>query len=242
MGDRYFLDAPLRRGLVTLEGPEAHHLAVVSRVRAGDSIYLFNGDGRQYPARVMEVARRRVAVEVLGEEVRMRELGFGLEVAAPLPKGDRGQFLIEKLTEIGVTRYVPLRTHRSVTHPAEARRDRLNRYVIEACKQCGRNTLMEIAPTAPWETYCAGPDLPAARILGHVEAPDGAPAGGAWPVVSDGRVVAVGPEGGFTPDEVALAMANRWTPVGLGPRVLRVETAALVLAVLASRPTPGQPL
>ena len=74
------------------------------------------------------------------------ELSDRLEVAAPLPKGDRAQFLVEKLTELGVTSFVPLKTARSVVEPREAKREKLQRYVIEASKQCGRNVLMRIEP------------------------------------------------------------------------------------------------
>src|SRR5262249_8408268 len=109
MSERFYINCRLAPGLVTLSGPEAHHLAVVCRVRAGDPVWLFNGDGRQYPANVIEVSRQRVTVEVTAAEAPAREWGFRLEVAAPLPKGDRGQFLLEKLTELGVTSYVPLR-------------------------------------------------------------------------------------------------------------------------------------
>ena len=72
------------------------------------------------------------------------------EVAAPLPKADRADFLIEKLTELGVTRFVPLRTERSVVHPKATKLDRLERAVIEASKQCGRNVLMQIGPLTDW--------------------------------------------------------------------------------------------
>src|SRR4051794_1085645 len=110
MADRYFVDTVLSPGAVELDGPEAHHLAVVCRVRPGDAVCLFNGDGREYPARVVEATKRRVKLEVTGVEVPEREVGFRLELAAPFPKGDRAQFLLEKLTELGVTAFTPLHT------------------------------------------------------------------------------------------------------------------------------------
>ena len=110
MADRYFIDTALSLGVVELDGPEAHHLATVCRVRPGDAVCLFNGDGHEYPARVVEVAKRRVTLEVTAIESPLREVGFRLEVAAPLPKGDRAQFLLEKLTELGVTSFTPLQT------------------------------------------------------------------------------------------------------------------------------------
>jgi 16S rRNA (uracil1498-N3)-methyltransferase len=224
MAERFYVNAPLRPGAVEIGGAEAHHLAAVCRLRPGDRVSLFNGDGRQYPALVAAVGKRRVTLTVVGVEAPARELGFRLEVAAPLPRGDRAQFLVEKLTELGVTGFVPLRTARSVVHPGDARREKLRRYVIEASKQCGRNVLLRVEPPADWEEYCARGDLPSLRLLAHP--------GGAAPAAPAGHdcVVAVGPEGGFTEDEVGRARAAGWQVIDLGPRTVRIETAALVLA------------
>src|SRR5213076_1330280 len=106
MAERFHVNSELAgEGLVVVGGPEAHHLSTVCRVRPGDAVCLFNGDGRQYPARVVEVTRRDVTLQVLGVESPSRELAFRLHLAAALPKGDRAQFLVEKLTELGTTRF-----------------------------------------------------------------------------------------------------------------------------------------
>jgi 16S rRNA (uracil1498-N3)-methyltransferase len=232
MAERFYVNWPLGPGPVDLDGSEAHHLATVCRLRPGDRACLFNGDGREYPAEVLEVGKRRVRLRVLSAEAPARELGFRLEVAVPLPKGDRAPFLVEKLTELGATNLVPLRTARSVVHPGETKRDRLRRHVIEASKQCGRNVLLEVGSLADWEAYCVRGDLPARRLLAH---PGGPP--GEWAVRGD-CAVAVGPEGGFTDAEVERARGAGWRTVGLGPRILRVETAALVLTALAGQLVP----
>jgi 16S rRNA (uracil1498-N3)-methyltransferase len=232
MADRFYVNCPLGPGLVQIDGPEAHHLAAVRRLGAGDAICLFNGDGCEYPAVVEAVQRRQVTVHVTSVQSPKREPGMRLEIAAPVPKGDRAQFLIEKLTEIGATTFVPLRTRRSVVHPHDAKIEKLERYVIEACKQSGRNTLVQIRPLVDWETYCRLPDLPEQRFVAH---PGGE--------VADPRpgdiALAVGPEGGFVDQEVAAARAAGWRVVSLGPRMLRVETAALVLATLATFSNPA---
>jgi 16S rRNA (uracil1498-N3)-methyltransferase len=231
MSERFYVSSPLKPGQVILEGAEARHLATVCRLRAGDAVCLFNGDGRQYPATVQEVGKRTVALLVLGAETPERELSFRLVVAAPLPKGDRAQFLIEKLTELGVSGFVPLLTRRSVVQPRESTHDKLQRWVIEASKQCGRNRLMEIGSAEEWASYCRRDDLPMCRLVAHCgEAPAGT---GQLPGKSD-VAVAVGPEGGFTEEEVAAARHAGWQVIGLGPRVLRIETAALALAAIAS--------
>jgi 16S rRNA (uracil1498-N3)-methyltransferase len=229
MADRYFVDQPLGPGRVEVDGPEAHHLATVCRLRTGDTVHLFNGDGREYPAAVVAVGRRSVALEVTAELSPERELPFRLEVAAALPKGERAPFLIEKLTELGVTVFTPLETAYSVVRPREAKLDRLHRHVIEASKQCGRNRLMEVRALIPWADFLRRDDLPTRRFLAHP--------GHAKPDVSvaENVVVAVGPEGGFTTEEVSAALSSSWLGVGLGPRLLRVETAAIALGVLFAR-------
>jgi 16S rRNA (uracil1498-N3)-methyltransferase len=224
MADRFYVNCPLAPGPIEIAGPEAHHLAVVCRLRPGDAVCLFNGDGREYPAQVREVSRRGVVLEVRTVEAPARERSQRLEIAAPLPKGDRAQFLIEKLTELGAATFTPLQTARSVVHPREAKLDRLQRHVIEASKQCGRNVLMEIGPLTEWTEFLRRGGLPGRKVLAH---PGGTAT--AEPEACD-AVAAVGPEGGFTDEEVDQARAAGWQVVGLGPRILRVETAAMVLA------------
>jgi 16S rRNA (uracil1498-N3)-methyltransferase len=227
VSERFYIAESLAIGPVIVEGAEAHHLAAVCRLRAGDRVCLFNGDGHQYPAVVGEVGKRHVSLEVRAIESPQTELGFRLEVAVPLPKGDRAQFLIEKLTELGVTHFVPLQTQRSVVHPRDT--GKLQRWVIEASKQCGRNVLMQVGSLCTWETYCRREGLPETCLLAD-------PGGDSWRrsgPVGD-IAVAVGPEGGFTDDEIQAGRAANWRVIALGPRLLRVETAALVLAALAS--------
>jgi 16S rRNA (uracil1498-N3)-methyltransferase len=230
MAERFYVNCELRPGPVLLQSAEAHHLAVVCRLRAGNAVCLFNGDGHQYPARIEEVSRRAVSLQVFAIETPCRELPFRLDVAAPLPRGDRAQFLLEKLTELGVTSFTPLQTARSVVHPRETKLDKLQRHVIEASKQCGRNVLLEVRPMMEWPAFCRAAELPARRVLGH-------PGGDCTRREMEisprcDTVAAVGPEGGFTEEEVALARAAGWRLLDLGPRILRVETAAIALAIL----------
>ena len=232
MADRFYVNCALAPGPVEVEGPEAHHLAVVCRLRPGDAVCLFNGDGREYPAEVREVGRRGVVLEVRGVEAPTRERPFRLEIAAPLPKGDRAQFLIEKLTELGVAVFTPLQTARSVVHPREAKLDKLQRYVIEASKQCGRNVLMGIGPLTDWAAFLRRDGLAGAARRWRIRA---ATANG-WGVGGADVVAAVGPGGRVYGRRGGPARAAGWEVVGLGPRILRVETAAMVLAIMAHSP------
>ena len=223
MSDRFFYDGPLGPGEVVLAGPEAHHLAAVRRFAAGDSVTLFNGDGHEYSARVLDVGKRRVSVRVDGVLSPERELGFPLHVASALPKGDRGDYLIEKLTELGVTDFTPLITERAVVKPVEAKGEKLRRAVIEASKQCGRNVLMRVHPPAQWMEWC--PRQTGLRLIAH-------PGEAARRIVpTKGVTIAVGPEGGFAESEVEAAQTAGWERWSLGPRILRVETAAVAAVV-----------
>ena len=233
MSDRFFVAGPLGPGDVVLTGPEAHHLANVRRFGPGDVVTLFNGDGREYPATVVEAGKKRALLHVTSAETSDRELGFRLHIAAALPKGDRGDFLIEKLTELGVTDFTPLLTDRGVVKADDAKSEKLRRAVIEASKQCGRNVLMHVHAPARWSEWCGA--VPGDRYLAH-------PVAGACGFARRDVTVAVGPEGGFTEAEVAAAVAAGWQLLSLGKTVLRVETAALAAAVWAtSSPTAPAP-
>jgi 16S rRNA (uracil1498-N3)-methyltransferase len=238
MSERFYLNWELNPGPVEMTGPEARHLATVCRLRAGDEVCLFNGDGHEYPARVVAISKKSVHLEILSVAAPRRELDFSLEIAAPLPKGDRAQFLVEKLTELGVATFVPLLCRQGVVQPRENTIDKLERYVIEASKQCGRNLLMRVHKPIDWASYCGHGEAGELRIVAHPSPPT-AIIKEKKPICSKTRC-AVGPEGGFTEEEIALAVANGWQLVDLGPRILRVETAALFTAIHAilARTTP----
>ncbi len=226
MADRFFTPDPLAPGEFALTGAEAHHMAAVRRFAPGDRVVLFNGDGYDYPAEVLSAGKKSVALTVSPPVAVDRELGFPLVVGSALPKGDRADFLIEKLTELGTTRFVPLFTTRSVVQPKPTVVEKFQRAVIEASKQCGRNRLVAIDPPRRWNEFLSLSDVPSQRIVLHT-GPDLAPIAS-----SGGCVVAVGPEGGFTPEEIARATAAGWGVASLGPRVLRMETAAIAAAAI----------
>jgi 16S rRNA (uracil1498-N3)-methyltransferase len=231
MSERFYLNWPLSIGPVEMTGAEARHLAGVCRLRAGDELCLINGDGHEYAARVVSTSKGSVRLDILNVATPRRELDFHLEIAAPLPKGDRARFLVEKLTELGVATFVPLLCRRSVIEPGQGKIDKLDRYVIEASKQCGRNVLMLIEDPIAWASYCGRGDPGELRVVAHPSTTSQ----NAWQNVRVAKALyAVGPEGGFTEEEIALAISHGWQMVDLGPRILRVETAALCLAISAA--------
>ena len=228
MADRYFVDSPVHGRLVRLTGQEAQHLARVKRAVPGTQIVLFDGGGAEFPARVEKLGRHEVLLSIESRCDVDRELPVELTLAVALPKGDRQKWLIEKAVELGVRRIVPLRTARSIAQPVEQALARLRRTVIEASKQCGRNRLMEITEPVDWGRFAVSASCAGCRLLAHYD-PGGTAAVDLGSLFRSRRmdcsaevVAAVGPEGGFAPDEVSQALAAAWQPVDLGPRVLRV--------------------
>jgi 16S rRNA (uracil1498-N3)-methyltransferase len=244
MSNRFFSSQPIVTGHVTLDGAEAHHLIHVMRAAAGDRVALFDDSGAEFTAQIEKLGRSAVELRIIARHEVNRELPFEFSVGVALPKGDRQKWLVEKLTELGVTTLIPLEAQRSVAQPNAAALDRLERYVVEAAKQCGRNRLMRIAKPQTWNEWV----LPAAasnqgpverRLLAH---PRGKPLSQIDLSVPLSTRLAIGPEGGFAESEVELAARNGWQLVDLGPRILRVETAAVALsaavALLNPPPTP----
>lgn len=234
MADRYFVETPITGQQARLTGSEAHHLANVMRAKPGQMVTLFDGSGAEFDARVENVGRAEVALNVVSRALADRELPRHLTLAVSLPKGDRQRWLIEKSTELGVARIVPLMTARSVAQPVATAIVRLRRSVIEASKQCGRNRLMEISDAHQWNDFVNRAPTGAIRWVAH--------RGGANSTTSPKRsadrqaeiIVAIGPEGGFTEEEVATALAAGWRQLDLGRRILRVETAAIAVAAWAA--------
>ena len=225
MADRYFVPSPVASDRVVLAGAEAHHLLHVMRAKAVTRVTLFDGSGWEFEAVVQGAGRSEVELAIAGRQEIDREARIAVTLGVALPKGDRQKWLVEKVVELGVARLVPLETERGVAQPVENALERLRRGVVEACKQCGRNRLMEIAAPNAWEAFLKENETAACRLLAH---PRQGP--GRWPAPKENAALAVGPEGGFTDEEIARAVAGGWQIVDLGPRILRVETAALALA------------
>jgi 16S rRNA (uracil1498-N3)-methyltransferase len=231
MGHRFFVDSPITSIHAVLLGSEAHHLQHVLRGRVGDEVVLLDGSGHEFLARVTCLARSHVELLVLESRLVDRELPHAIVVGVALPKADRQRWLVEKLVELGVARVVPLRTRRGVVLPDARSLLKLQRSVREASKQCGRTRLLEVAPLVPLVDYLQTAPASASKWIAD-------PAGSllvSIPGGASGYYLAVGPEGGWAEDELALARTAGWHAVSLGARMLRIETACLVLAALLSQ-------
>jgi 16S rRNA (uracil1498-N3)-methyltransferase len=230
MSDRFFVSPPIDGSRAVLTGDEARHLTAVMRAGVGDEIVLFDGSGSEFVCRIESVGKRSVELTVVERREISRELPFSLTLAVALPKGERQKWLVEKATELGVTRIVPLVTQRGVAQPVEAALERLRRAVVEASKQCGRNRLLEMAePAAAGDYFRSAP--PTAMWL--IAEPGGTSLSSIRFQPAGRIIAAIGPEGGFAPDELAAATAAGWQLVSLGGRILRVETAAIAIAAWA---------
>lgn len=256
MPPRFFVEQPVAADIVELVDTEAHHLLHVLRAKTGDLVTLFDGTGREFEGQVGRLRRSTVELHILSQRSVDRESPRRLVIGVALPKGDRQRWLVEKLVELGVAECVPLETSRGVAQPEGGTLEKLRRAVIEASKQCGRNRLMAIAAPLAWSHFVASAPDTAIRRVAHPRSfwpgplPSGPPQSGppqSEPVFegetlgafvetvrsSDAEravYAAVGPEGGFSADEIAVALAAGWRLVSLGGRVLRIETAAMTLA------------
>lgn len=243
MTQRYYVETPITGDEASVVDAEAHHLAHVMRVKAGAEVTLFDGSGFEFLAEVTKVGRSDVRLAIRSRAVVDRELRREITLGSALPRGDRQKWLIEKATELGVRRFVPLRTHRAVVQPDAGACTRLRRAVVEASKQCRRNVLMEIAPAVDVATFVVEANTAALRVLGKPESPRSltelarttlAPS---LPIVLP-IILLVGPEGGFTEEEEAAALEAGWEGINLGPRILRIETAAALLCGWAALTEP----
>jgi 16S rRNA (uracil1498-N3)-methyltransferase len=218
---------------IVVRGEEHHHLARVLRARPGDAITLFDGAGAELAARVVRVGR---AETELAAETEAAPATAGSETPLVLltavPRGGRMDFLVQKCCELGVSRIVPVIAARSVVRPEADRRARWDKIAREAARQCGRADVPVVAAPAALSAALAAPELPARRLVLS-------PADGGRPLralLPDRAATAllVGPEGGLAPAETEAARAAGFVPVSLGPRILRVETAAMVAVALAA--------
>lgn len=238
--DRYYQPNPDATELVD---SDAHHCLHVMRHGPGDRIAVFDGKGNEIMAEITGASKDRVIFKALSRQHTPKP-GYSLTLVQAMPKGRPMELIIQKATEIGVSRIVPLMSERVVVHlddeRVESRLEKWRAMVVEAAKQCGQNWLPEIAPVkSAKEFFEAAPTAEIAAIgslqggtvsfrklfaefeAGHGRRPSSA-------------AMVVGPEGDFTPAELNSARRAGYRPVTLGPIVLRSDTAAIFsLSVLA---------
>lgn len=220
--------------LLTLEGPEAHHLARVKRARAGESLLVLDGRGHLGLCEIVEIAgsrQRPIVAATLARVERVDDVHPRVHVFAPAPKGDRLGSMLDALTQIGVASYTPMVTERSERDPDSIRPDKLERIVLEACKQCVRAHALRLMDPVSLDDVLGG--------AGEVET---FVCQGGSDTVLDGATdpdcgvrVVVGPEGGWSDGELSRIADSGARLVRMTPHVLRIETACVVASSIVLR-------
>ena len=232
--DRFFHPTGFSRSALSLDEAESHHAARVLRKQAGDRVELFDGRGQSAIAEITLVKKDRVEVRIL--ELREPSLAPlpAIRLAVAPPKGDRFRWLVEKATELGVDQLIPLLTERTVVEPGAGKLDKLQAAVVAACKQSGRDWVMQVSENTSF-AECLKTDpmqSAASRVvligdpLGELFQPEMIPAGTAEVLLG------IGPEGGWSEAELQSAGAAGARRVRIADQILRTETAAIQLAGL----------
>jgi 16S rRNA (uracil1498-N3)-methyltransferase len=239
---RVYVEAPVATGKrLVVEGSAANHITRVLRLRSGDALTVFDGSGGEYGARIEEFRKNSVVVTVGDHRLLDRESPLPLTLAQGISRGERMDWVIQKATELGTSRIVPLFSKRSMVRLDEKQANRKLQHwraiAIAACEQCGRNKIPELAAPVDFFDVLPADASGATRLLlsptGELRIEDlgqdvrqGA---------SKGITVLIGPEGGLEDVEQEAALAAGFKAVRLGPRVLRTETAAIAALTIIQR-------
>lgn len=228
--------AAIEGEVARLTGPLRHYLCHVLRMRQGTALELVDGVGGVYHGTVTSLSAREVVVALNKRSTETPELAPRLVLVYGLSRRVRTEWVLQKATELGVDWIVPTLCERSVSRPSQAER-KLQRWleiVRQATRQCGRTTVPLLSPPLPFAAALAETGETECRL---VTAPGGPPLSSLRETVSSSTrsvAIAVGPEGGFSDDELAQAIAAGFSPASLGPHVLRTETAAVVALTLVA--------
>jgi 16S rRNA (uracil1498-N3)-methyltransferase len=227
---RIFVEGPLVAAQqMELPAAASQHLLAVLRLRVGAPLVLFDGRGGEHPARLVAAGRGSARIEVGEHRAIERESPLAVTLLQGLARGERMDIVVQKATELGVARIIPVAAARSVVQLAEARAGkRLAHWqavAVAACEQCGRNRVPEITAPMSLVEACRLAAADAGTRLWALDAEGGTPLA-ATPPMRGGRIaLLVGPEGGLADEELETAALIGFTRLRLGPRVLRTETA-----------------
>ena len=211
-----------------LTGDEARHSSQVLRMKAGDSIIVFDGQGRRASAEILSVSRDHVPLK-LGEILPSRTPCPAITLAQAIPKGKNMDLIVQKSVELGIAAIQPLVTRFTVVQPGEGKAEKWRRNALEACKQCGQDTLPEIAEPLTFDRWLDGQaDTVGLKLIASLspEAISLRTTLRNHPATTHVTLL-IGPEGDFSLAETATAIDAGFLPISLGSIVLRVETATL---------------
>ena len=235
---RVHVPGPLAAGrMCTVEGAAARHIARVLRLSAGDALIPFDGAGGEYTARIEAIGKGTVQVAVLERQLVDRESPLSLTLAQGVPRGERMDWVVQKATELGVSRLVPVLSEHSLVRldpkQAQSKQRHWQGVAVAACEQSGRDRIPQVASPATLAQFLLGLSPGGTRLL---LSPEGAATLESLPPPAGDLIVLIGPEGGLSEEEQRAARGQGFTALRLGPRVLRTETAAVAtLALLQHR-------
>ncbi len=231
--ERFFTSAAPSGERLTLSKEESHHLRRVRRLQPGDAVVLFDGSGTDYVGRIEAFDDAGARIRIERTERPDRELAVRVTLAVALVKRSAMAQLVDQCTQLGMSRLAPVLSERSVVRPGGTKLDRWRRIAVEACKQCERSVVPEIAEPAPLDVVLSEVSRYDRAVIAAARA-DAVPLA-AIDLAPVGRLLClIGPEGGFTGGEAEAASRAGCTPVSLGRSVLRTETAAAAaMAALA---------
>lgn len=225
-------------GSPRLSESESHHVLDVLRFGVGDHVTVFDGEGTEARADITAIEGKRIRMRI-GLRTKFEPLRCAITLAQAVPKGKHMDLIVQKATELGAARIAPLFSDRTIVQldasDAEKKREKWLEIAVEACKQCGQNRLPTISTPIKPKAFFEEPEQADLMLIASLQ-PD---ARRIKSVLAElplplSVCVLVGPEGDFTPAEVALAKSKGCRPITLGPIILRAETAALYcLSVLA---------
>ena len=238
---RIFSDQALAKGGdILLDASGARHVISVLRLKPGDALIVFNGHGGEYSARLLDADGKHARVQLEHYQEGLPPSPLSITLAVGLSKGDRMDWVIQKAVELGVQRICPLLTERCEVRLKDQRAERKSRHwraiAQSACEQSGQNRVPQIASPVALQAALAatGQVVDACKLILDPRASQSLAALlGSWTSRQPASVILFsGPEGGFSDDEVDFVTRQGFTPVGLGPRVLRTETAPLAACAL----------
>ncbi len=225
---RFYVDIPLQSGLtVELPGAVANHCVRVLRLKPGARLTLFNGKGGEFSAYLVLVEKRRATALLDEWNVREVESPLPVEIAQCISRGERMDYTIQKVVELGARGITPIVAERTVVNLKDERAEKRRRHwqgvVVAACEQSGRNWIPEVQPLIHFKQWVTQPRKELTLVLHHRATQDIR----SMTRPEEGVTLLVGPEGGLSDQEIMLAEQAGFISICLGPRILRTETAAL---------------
>jgi len=216
---------------ILISGREAHHILDVMRLKVSDRVIVFDGTGKEYIGVVKEAGRRSLSLEITATRDAARKERCGITLIQAIPKKEKMDYIVEKATELGAARIIPIITERTIPEWSDSKKavtvERWKKISLEAAKQCGRADIPAIGAISGVEDAIKSVDGYGLKLIAALSDKAVKLKAALKGTRTDKVAVAIGPEGDFTAQEIACCEKSGFKVVGLGPRVLKSDTAGL---------------